>query len=136
MNGATPKSATALNIALWVAQLLLAIPYAMLGWMKATGDLAQLSQMMKWIPDFPVWFVRGLGVLEILGAIGLILPSLTRIQPRWTVIAAVCILLHQACAVTLHLTRGEFTIVLNAVLIALAAFIYWGRSRKVPIAAR
>ena len=125
------------TIALWVAQLLLAAAYAMFGSMKATQPLDQLAAMMTWIPDFPAWFVRTLGVVEVLGAIGLILPALTRIQPRLTVIAALCILVHQFIAVVLHLSKGETGVLgLNFVLIALAAFIFWGRRKKAVIAPR
>ncbi|MEO5598222.1 MAG: DoxX family protein [Novosphingobium sp.] len=136
MNEAT-AGAKILNLALWLAQVLLAAAYGLIGWMKATQPLDQLAVMMKWIPDFPVWFVRGLGVVEVLGAIGLILPSLLRIQPRLTVLAALCILLHQACAVILHLSKGEANVLgLNVVLIALAAFILWGRRARSVILPR
>jgi uncharacterized membrane protein YphA (DoxX/SURF4 family) len=125
------------TIVLWVAQLLLAAAYGLFGSMKATQPLAQLASMMTWIPDFPPLFVRTLGIVEVLGAIGLILPSLTRIQPRLTVVTALCILVHQALAVALHVSKGEFNVLgLNAVLIVLAAFIFWGRRKKAVIAAR
>ena len=125
------------TIALWVAQLVLAAAYGFFGTMKATQPLDKLAMMMTWIPDFPPLFVRSLGTVEVLGAIGLILPSLTRIQPRLTVIAALCILVHQAFAVTLHLSKGETGVLgLNAVLIALAAFIFWGRRKKAVITPR
>jgi len=125
------------SIGLWVAQILLAAAYALFGTMKATQPLDQLGAIMTWIPDFPVWFVRTLGAAEILGAIGLLLPSLTRIKPGLTVLAALCILLHQFCAVALHASKGEFAVLgPNAVLIALAAFILWGRRKKAVIAPR
>jgi len=133
-SAATPKGWT---IALWAAQFMLAAAYGLFGSMKATQPLDQLAQMMTWIPSFPTLFVRTLGVVEVLGAIGLILPSLTRIQPRLTVIAALCILVHQALAVALHVSKGEIGVLgLNAVLIALAAFIFWGRRSKAVIAPR
>lgn len=132
-----PNGGMVWNAVLWLTQLLLAAAYAVFGWMKSTQPLDQLAKMMQWIPDFPVWFVRGLGVVEILGAIGLILPSLLRFQPRLTVLAALCILLHQGCAVALHALKGEFSVLgLNVVLIALAAFIFWGRRRKSVILPR
>lgn len=125
------------TVALWIAQLLLAAAYGLFGFMKATQPLDQLAVMMKWIPDFPSLFVRTLGVVEMLGAIGLILPSLLRIQPRLTVLAALCILVHQFCAVALHLSKGEANVLgLNVVLIALAGFIFWGRRSKAVIAPR
>lgn len=125
------------SIALWAAQLSLAAAYGLFGSMKATQPLDQLAGMMKWIPDFPPLFVRTLGIVEVLGAIGLVLPSLTRIYPRLTVTAALCILIHQFCAVVLHLSKGEANVLgLNAVLIALAAFIFWGRRSKAVIVPR
>lgn len=136
MNETTPAG-KGWTIALWAAQLFLAAAYGLFGSMKATQPLDQLSLMMQWIPDFPPLFVRTLGVVEVLGAIGLILPSLTRIQPRLTVVAALCILVHQFCAVALHLSKGEANVLgLNVVLIALAGFIFWGRRSKAVIAPR
>ncbi len=125
------------TITLWAAQLLLAAAYGLFGSMKATQPLDQLAMMMTWIPDFPSAFVRGLGVVEVLGAVGLILPALTRIKPRLTWITALCILMHQFCAVALHASKGEFGVLgLNFVLIALAAYIFWGRRSKAIIAPR
>jgi len=133
----TTKIPKAWIIVLWIAQLLLASAYGLFGAMKATQPLDQLAKMMTWIPDFPPLFVRSLGIVEVLGAIGLILPSLTRIQPRLTVLAALCIVLHQALAITLHVSKGEFSVLgLNVVLIALAAFIFWGRRKKAVIPPR
>lgn len=125
------------SVALGAAQVLLAAAYGLFGLMKATQPLDQLSVMMAWIPDFPPAFVRGLGAIEVVGAIGLILPALTRIKPGLTVIAALCIVIHQLCAIGLHAAKGEFNVLgLNIVLIALAAFIFWGRRNKAVIAPR
>ena len=125
------------SIALWAAQLLLAAAYGLFGTMKATQPLDHLAAMMTWIPDFPPLFVRALGVVEIAGGVGLILPTLTRIYPRLTVVAALCILIHQFCAVALHLSKGDANVLgLNVILIGLAAFISWGRQRKAVITAR
>ena len=133
----TGTSNKGLNIGLWAAQIVLALAYGMFGSMKATQPLDQLSVMMKWIPTMAPWFVRTLGTLEVLGAIGLILPSLTRIMPRLTVLAALCFIILQVCAIGLHLSRGEpEALVLNAPLILLAIFVFWGRSNKVVIAPR
>jgi hypothetical protein len=136
MNG-TASKAKGWTIALWAAQLLLAAAYGLFGSMKAMQPLDQLAVMMKWIPDFPPLFVRTLGIVEVLAAVGLILPSVTRIQPRLTVLAALCIMVHQFCAVALHVSRGEVGVVgLNIVLIALAGFIFWGRQNRAVVAPR
>ncbi|MEQ1754483.1 MAG: DoxX family protein [Micropepsaceae bacterium] len=133
----TPTKSRVWTIALWIAQLMLAAAYGLFGSMKATQPLDQLSQMMTWIPEMQPAFVRGLGVVEVLGAVGLILPALTRIQPQLTVVTALCIVVHQLFAVALHASKGEFNVLaLNAVLIVLAAFIFWGRRTKAVIEPR
>jgi uncharacterized membrane protein len=126
-----------MNMGLWVSQILLATAFGIFGMMKATQPIDQLAEMMKWVPTMPPAFVRTLGVLEVLGAVGLLLPSLTRIKPRLTVIAALCIIVLQILAMGLHIMRGEAEALgLNAILIALAAFILWGRSKKSVIVPR
>jgi uncharacterized membrane protein len=133
----TQNSSKGLNIALWAAQILLAAAFGLFGSMKATQPLDQIGEMMKWVPTMAPMFVRILGTLEVLGAVGLILPSLTRIMPKLTVAAALCFIILQVCAIGLHVSRGEFeALPLNAVLIALAAFVFWGRSGKAIIAPR
>jgi hypothetical protein len=133
----TTKSNMGLEIGLWAAQLLLAAAYALFGSMKMFQPLDELAKMMTWVPTLPHWFVRTLGTVEVLGAVGLILPSITSIMPKLTVVAALCILVHQLLAVSLHVSRGEFNVLgLNALLIALAAFIFWGRSKKAIILPR
>ena len=126
-----------LNIALWAAQIVLAAAYGLFGSMKAFSQIAQIAPTMKWAPDFPPLFVHGLGALEMLGAIGLILPSLTLIMPRLTVLAALCFTFLQVCAITLHVSRGEFSpLGLNAALIGLSLLVLWGRSKAVVLTPR
>ena len=121
----------ALNWGLWAAQILLAVAFGFFGFLKATQPLEQLAPMMTWVTAVPAWFVRTLGAAEMLGAVGITLPWLTRIQPRLTVAAALCFVVVQALAITLHASRGEtgHTIPLNLVLIGLSAFVLWGRRK-------
>lgn len=127
-----------LNIALWAAQILLALAFGFFGFNKAIGDLATLSHMMTWIPSVPAALVRFIGIAEVLGAIGMILPSLTRIKPMLTPLAAMGFVTIQVLAIALHASRGETvsTIGLNLPLLALALFVLWGRGRKLPIVER
>ena len=127
-----------LNIALWIAQILLALAFGFFGVMKATGDLAAMQQMMTWIASVPAMFVRAIGVAEILGAIGMILPSATRVMPKLTPLAAAGFATIQVLAMAMHAMRGETgqTIGLNVPLLALSLFVMWGRGRKLPIAGR
>jgi hypothetical protein len=125
------------NIALWIAQILLLAAYGMAGFMKATTPIAELIPQMGWVEAAPAWLVRFIGVAEIAGALGMVLPAATRILPWLTPLAALGLCVIQVLAMGVHLSRGEaFVLPINLVLLALAAFVLWGRLRKAPIAAR
>ena len=127
----------ALHISLWIAQVLLAAMFLMSGFMKVSQPIDQLSKMLPWTAQVSEGLVRFIGVAEILGALGLILPSLLRIQPKLTPIAAVGLTLVMLFAAAFHISRGETPAIgMNFVLIALAAFVAWGRFKKAPIAAK
>jgi len=81
--------------------------------------------------------VRFLGVVDLAGGVGLLLPSLTRILPRLTVIAAACCVVLQILAIAFHASRAEFAVLpMNVIYIGLALIVLWGRGRKAPIAPR
>ena len=125
----------ALHITLWIAQVILAAMFLMSGFMKLSQPIDQLSKMLPWAAQVPEALVRFIGVAEVLGAVGLILPSLLRIQPKLTPIAAVGLALIMLFAVVFHISRGETPMIgMNFILIAIAAFIAWGRFKKAPIA--
>ena len=126
-------------LALWAAQILLAIAYLMAGGMKVTQPMAGLAAMgMGYATVLPEAFVRFVGTMEILGALGMILPAATRILPVLTPFAAAGLSLVQVSAIVLHATRGEtaMTLPVNLVLLALSLFVLWGRWSKAPIEAR
>ena len=87
-----------LRIGLWGAQILLGLAFGMAGVMKTTMPIAELAQKMVWPGALPPAMVRFIGTSELLGAIGLILPSLTRIKPRLTPLAAAGLALIQVLA--------------------------------------
>jgi len=90
-----------------------------------------------WPGDIPAWLVRFIGLAELAGGLGLILPALTRIQPQLTPLAGAGLALVMFLAAGFHLSRGEFGfIVPNIVLLALAAFVAYGRWQVAPIAPR
>ena len=131
------QGSKALHITLWIAQVLLAAMFLMSGFMKVSQPIDQLSKMLPWTAQVSEGLVRFIGVAEILGAFGLILPSLLRIQPRLTPVAAVGLALVMLFAAAFHISRGETSAIgMNFVLIALAAFVAWGRFKKAPIAAK
>jgi uncharacterized membrane protein YphA (DoxX/SURF4 family) len=125
-----------MNIGLWVVQVLLASMMVMAGVMKTFMPVDELLKNgINYAADLPYFLLRFIGVSELLGAFGLILPSLTRIQPRLTVWAALGFCTIQILAIAFHASRGELLKVLpmNLVFLAMAAFIAWGRSKKAPI---
>jgi len=118
---------TSLNFWLWAAAALLALLYLMAGGMKATQPIDKLTAQMKWPVQYPR-LTRFVGVAEVLGAIGLILPLATGILAWLTPLAALCLVVVQVLAIGFHLSRKEPQILpFNIVLLALAAFVAWGR---------
>ncbi|HYG15170.1 MAG TPA: DoxX family protein [Bacteroidia bacterium] len=131
------KSSKAIHITLWVAQVLLAAMFIMSGFMKVAQPISQLSQMLPWAGDMPEALVRFIGLSELLGGLGLLLPSLLRIKPVLTPVAAVGLALIQLLAAGFHVSRGETDAIgMNIVLAAVAVFIAWGRFKKRPIPAK
>ena len=129
----------ALNVSLWIAQLLLAGLFGMAGAMKAFMPVADLvAHGINYASDLPLWLLRFIGVAELSGAIGILLPALTRILPRLTPLAALGFVTLQVLAIGFHATRGELAMALplNLVLLGLSLFVLWGRAAKMPIAAR
>lgn len=125
------------NIGLWVAQAVLAAVYVMAGFMKLTQPIdALVASGMGYAGDYPEMLTRFIGTMEVLGAIGIILPAATRIAPFLTPLAALGFSTIQVLAIGLHTMRGEFQVLpVNLVLLALSLFVLWGRLRKAPIAA-
>jgi putative oxidoreductase len=126
-----------LNIALWAVQLLLAAAFGYSGYSKAFLPLSDLAPMMPWTASAAPWMVRGIGIAELAGAIGVILPALTRIRPGLTAAAAAGLVLLMICAAIFHLIQGEFAMTgVTLALGALAAFVLWGRTGRAPITPR
>lgn len=126
-----------LQIGLWAAQVVICVLFVLFGYMKLFMPVNELAAMWVWPGQVPVGFVRLMGVVDAAGGIGVLLPAITRIQPRLTVWAALGCSLLQVSAIIFHLSRGEAVAVpLNFVLLALSLFILWGRGKKAPIAPR
>ena len=117
-----------MNIALWIAQGLLAAMFLMEGVMK-TFQTAKAKEQLPWAKNRSDGFVRFVGTSELLGALGLILPLATGILPRLTVLAAIGLIIIQLLAIfTEHLPKKEYNVIpVNVVLLALAAFVAFGR---------
>lgn len=127
----------AINIVLWIAQGLLAIMFIMAGLMKSTQPVEALIEALPWVEKTPLTLVRFIGISEVLGGFGLLLPSILRIKPELTVKAALGLALVMVLASVFHASRGEFSAIgMNVILLGIALFIAWGRSKKAPIQAK
>jgi len=127
-----------MNIVLWILQILLALAFGAAGFSKAFMPIDELAVNMAWVADVnPLLMVRLPGIAELIGAIGLILPSITRIRPYLTVWAAYALALVMALALVFHIFRGEFNDLLpSIILMLLSLFVGYGRSKLAPIAPR
>ena len=119
-----------MNIALWIVQGLLAAVYLAAGLMKVVRSREQMvaSGSFEWAKDMSDGAVKAIGAVEVLGALGLVLPELTGIAPVLTPIAAVGLVVVQVVAARLHLRLGERkSLPVNVILLLLAAFVAIGR---------
>jgi hypothetical protein len=123
-----------MNIVLWVVQVLLAAAFFAHGWLFLAPPPDIAAQMNATLPR---WFQLCLGVAEVLAAVGLTLPGLTRILPWLVTWAAVGVMIVTASATVFHLVRSEWSsAVITALLLAMATFVAYSRHRLVPIRAR
>lgn len=117
-----------MNIALWIVQALLAVAFLGAGAMKLTQPKEKLVTSLAWAESFSPTSIKLIGAAEILGALGLVLPALTWIAPVLTPLAAVGLAVVMVGAIVTHGRRGETPMIaVNAVLLALAVFVAWGR---------
>ena len=119
---------------LWSVQILLAIVFAATGTMKTASPVTGLPESIQ---GLPLPLVRLIGVCELLGAAGMILPAYLRVKPGLTALTAAGLSTVVLLATLHHLSRAEFAEApVTLVLGLLAAFVAWGRWKKAPIRAR
>src|SRR5437867_3572811 len=117
-----------MNVFLWVLQSVLAVMFALSGITKSTQPRDKLVGMLPWVRDFSAGTVRFIGVVELLGAIGLVLPAATGVAPVLTPLAATGLAVVMALAMNTHRRRREpGAIAFNAILFAVAVVIACGR---------
>jgi len=127
-----------MNILLWILQGVLAMMMFMPGIMKLMNNNEQLIKKgngsMDWVEDLSGSSVKIIGLLEVLAAIGLILPHLLGILPILTPIAAIGVVLTMLGALALHFKRKDElkALVVNFVILFIAAFVAYGRFVLVP----
>jgi uncharacterized membrane protein len=124
------------NVVLWVLQWFFGIYFIAIGVMHFVVPDG-LPAVMEWMYELDDTLHVVVGIAEILGGVGLILPSVTRIQPQLSVYAAAGLVLVMAGAVVYHAGRGEGqSIVSNVIIAALMAFVAYGRWKIAPIRPR
>jgi len=117
-----------MNIVLWIIAGLLAAAFLAAGAMKLTQPKEKLSAGMPWTDDFGAGAIKGIGALEVLAAIGLVLPAALDIVPVLVPLAALGLVLVMAGAMVTHARRKENQMIgINVVLALLAAVVSWGR---------
>jgi hypothetical protein len=123
-----------LNIALWILQVVLAAAYVAHGWLMVSPP-AELVAMIN--AQLGVGLRLFIGVAELLAAVGLILPALTRILPWLTALAAAGLMIVMGSATVLHIVRGESqSAIIAAVLFVLVTTVAYMRWKVQPITAR
>ena len=121
-----------MNILLWVLQVLLALAFFAHGWMFLFPPASVVAQMNA---SLPRWFQVFLGVAEVLAAIGLILPGVTRIQPWLVPAAALGIMMVLGSATVYHFVRAEISSgIITLVMLAMASALFYLRWKVAPIA--
>jgi hypothetical protein len=120
-----------MNTALWIIQALLAALFLFAGGIKL---VTPIEEMMKQMPiALPGWFVLFTGIVEVLGAIGLILPWLLRVRPGLTPLAAAGLVIVMIGATVYTLAAGETVSALIPLVVGLlCAWVAYRRWRPTP----
>ena len=119
-----------MNLALWIVAGLLAVVYLLSGIGKLIVPKEKLATApgAGWVEDFSAGSVKAIGALEVLAAVGLVLPAAIDIAPVLVPLAAVGLVLLMAGATITRIRRHETTpMVADLVYLALAGFVAWGR---------
>jgi putative oxidoreductase len=123
-----------MNIVLWILQILLAIAFFAHGLLFLFPP-AEIAALMN--ASLPRWFRLFLGWAEILAAVGLTLPAVTRVQPWLVTWAAIGIVIVMVSATYYHVVRSEISsAVVTLILLVMAAFMAYMRYRVMPIESR
>jgi uncharacterized membrane protein YphA (DoxX/SURF4 family) len=117
-----------MNVVLWIIAAVLALAFLGAGVAKLTQPKEKLHQQMAWVEDFSPGTIKMIGALEILAAIGLIVPAALDIVPILVPLAATGLIAIMVGAALTHARRKEYPMIaVNSVLLILAAIVAWGR---------
>ncbi|HEY6045782.1 MAG TPA: DoxX family protein [Pyrinomonadaceae bacterium] len=124
-----------MNIALWIIQALLALLFMFAGVTKFTMSVEEMTRQMPVALSGNL--IHFIGVCEILGGLGLILPALLRIKPGLTPLAAACLVIIMIGAVVITMMGGMISAAIFPAVVGIAlAFVAYGRWKLSPITAR
>lgn len=130
----TQNPSKAFNNTLWAAQVFLALVFFIPGAIKLFTPIENLYSLLPWTKDVSSVPIRLIGFSEILGSIGLILPSLLKIKPQLTPLAALGVAVIMLLAVIFNISIGHISVIgINIILFWIAVFVAWGRFKKSPI---
>ncbi|SDL37814.1 DoxX-like family protein [Nocardioides sp. YR527] len=117
-----------MNVFLWILQGVLAAMFLMAGVTKSTRPKEKVAEKLPWAEDYAAGTVRFIGIVELLAAIGLILPAALGILPVLTPLAATGLAIIMVLAMNAHRRRNEpGAIVFNAAILVVAVVVAWGR---------
>ncbi len=117
-----------MNVALWVVAGLLAAIFLLAGAMKMMKSKEDLLEQMGWVEEYDERTLKVIGFLEVLAAIGLIVPAITDFVPSLVPLAALGIALTMAGAIAVHQKRGETPqVLMNTAFLVMSLFVAWGR---------
>lgn len=135
--GGSANPSRALPVSLWVTQALLGLVFTGTGLWKLLTPVPQLAAMIPWAGQVPAAFLYATAGVDLLGGLGVVLPSLTRIKPGLTILAALGCAALQVSAILFHVSRGESANTpFNFLLVGLSLFVAWGRRARAPIPPR
>lgn len=119
-----------MNTTLWITQAFLAVVFLYSGWAKSTRSAAQLVVMgQTGVEHLPTPLIRFIGISEVVGVVGLLVPWYTQVMPVLTPIAAFCLGLIMIPASVIHYRRHEYPAVgLNILIFLLCGFVVYGRN--------
>lgn len=127
------------RVGLWIAQVTLSAIFGAIGALDAFLSQTALTAMgLQYATEIPLWLLRLIGVSELTGAVGMILPALTRIMPRLTPLAALGLAAIQIIAIGFHVIRGDLTEMTPMIVapVVWSLFVFWGSTWKAPILSR
>lgn len=121
-----------MNIALWIIQALLAALFLFAGGTKLVLPIEEMTKQMP----MPGWFLRFIGVAEVFGALGLVLPWLLQIRPGLTPLAAAGLMIIMIGATVITILTGDTAMAMFPLLVGiLCVFVVYGRSGRAPLSA-